>query len=239
MSSHSGALAVPAREAVAPGRWPAHDVLGLCLLPQGEVGLVALLAHPVEFAAGILHVVEVASAQSAIVVVAVIFLHVEIDAAVALVGISGIENLLHELFLLDDVPGGVRLDAGRQHAQRLHGGMVAIGIVLRHFHGLELLEARLLGNLVLALVGIVLEVPHVGDVAHIAHLVAQLLQMAEKHVEGDGGTRVTQVRIAIDGGAAHIHAHMGRRQRHKQLLAPRERVIEVKWCHCSVEWLVR
>jgi hypothetical protein len=28
LSSHGGALAVPAREAVAPGRGPAHDVLG-------------------------------------------------------------------------------------------------------------------------------------------------------------------------------------------------------------------
>jgi hypothetical protein len=51
-------------------------------------------------------------------------------------------------------------------------------------------------------------VPHIGDVAHIAHFVTQVLKVAEEHIEGDGRAGVAQVGVAIDGGAAHVHAHM-------------------------------
>ena len=47
--------------------------------------------------------------------------------------------------------------------------------MLRNLHRLELFELRLLGNLVLAFVGIVLEVTNVSYVAHVAHLVAFVL----------------------------------------------------------------
>ena len=40
------------------------------------------------------------------------------------------------------------------------------------------------------------------------HLVAQVLQIAEENIEGDGRTGVAQMRIAVDGGAADIHAHV-------------------------------
>ena len=43
---------------------------------------------------------------------------------------------------------------------------------------LQLLEARLLGDLVLPLVGVVLQVPHIGYVAHVTHLVAAGFQVA-------------------------------------------------------------
>ena len=112
------------------------------------------------------------------------------------------------------------LDAGGQHVERLHGGMVAVSVILCHFHGLELLEACLLGNLVLALISIVLEVAYVGNVAHIAHLVAQLLQVAEKHVERDRRPGVSQMGVAIDRGAADVHAHHRLIEGHEMLLAP-------------------
>ena len=50
--------------------------------------------------------------------------------------------------------------------------MVAGQVVLHHFHGLELLEACLLSDLILSLISVVLEMPDVSDVAYIAHLVA-------------------------------------------------------------------
>ena len=60
-ASHGRAFAVPAGETVAPGRRPAHDVFGLCLLPQGKVGGVVLLFLSVQFAGGVEHVVQVAA----------------------------------------------------------------------------------------------------------------------------------------------------------------------------------
>ena len=157
--------------------------------------------------------------------VTVIGLNVKIDAAVALVGVAVLHNLLHEFFLLDDMSGSMRLDAWRQNIQQLHGCMVAVGIVLCHFHGLELLETCFLGNLVLALVGIMFQVAHIGDVAHIAHLVAQLLQIAEQYIEGDGGTGVSQMRITIDRGSADVHTDHRFVQGNEMFFATRQGVI--------------
>ena len=137
------------------------------------------------------------------------------------------------MLLLDDVACGLWLDAGRQHAQQVHGLVVAAGVVLCHFHRLELLKPCFLGNFVLAFVGIVFQVPHIGDVAHIAHFVTQVLKVAEEHIEGDGRAGVAQVGVAIDGGSAHVHAHVRLVERHKLFFAPCEGVIDVKrMVHC-------
>ena len=106
-ASHGRALAVPTRETLTPRRRPAHDVLGLRFFPQSEVHLVALLPHSVEFAAGIAHLLEVATGEHAIFIVLVELHHIEVDRSVALVGISRVENLLYELNLLNNMSGGV------------------------------------------------------------------------------------------------------------------------------------
>ena len=98
--------------------------------------------------------------------------------------------------------------------------MVAVGVILRNLHRLQLFQPCLLLNLVIALVGIVLQMAHIGDVAHIAHLVAEVLQVAEKDVEGDGRTGMSQMGIAIDRGSADIHSYMGGVQRLEALLLP-------------------
>ena len=207
--AHGGAFGVPAGEAVAPGRGPAHDVLGRSLLPQGEVTREALLVLSVEFARGGQHLVDDATAQLTVFVcVLLVFAHVEVDAAVGDVGQACVEDALHEGYLLHDVAAGVGLDAGGQHVELVHGGVVAVGVVLRHLHGFQLFQTGFLCNLVLAFVGVVLQVSHVGYVAHVAHLVAKVLQVAEYHVEGDGWACMAQVGVAVDGRTADIHAHM-------------------------------
>ena len=156
----------------------------------------------------------------------VVGLDVEIDAAVALIGKAVVQNLLHQLLLLDDMAGGVGLYRWAQHIECVHILVVAVGVVLRYLHGLQLLQACLLCNLVLALVGIVLQVAHIGNVAHIAHLIAQVLQIAEHEVEGDGRTGMAQMGVAIDGGAAHIHAHVGCVERLETLFLSRQGIVD-------------
>ncbi len=102
----------------------------------------------------------------------VVFLNVEIHRPVAHVGVAVVENLLHQLLLLDDVARGMRLNRWRQHVEQLHGLVVAVGVVLRYLHRLKLFEARLFLYFVVALISVMLQMTHVGDVAHIAHLVA-------------------------------------------------------------------
>ena len=139
----------------------------------------------------------------------VILLHVEVDRTVALVGKTVVENLLYELFLLDDVARGVRLDARREHVERLHCSVIAVGVVLCYLHRLELFESCLLLNLVVSLVSVVLQVANIGDIAHVAHLISEVLEVAEEYVEGDSGACMSQMWVAIDGRSAHIHADIG------------------------------
>ena len=155
----------------------------------------------------------------------VVFLYIEIYRAVAHVGIAVVKNLLHQLLLLDDMTRGVGLDRGGKHVEHIHSLVVAVGIVLGYLHRLELLQSGLLLYLVVALIGVVLQMAHVGDVAHIAHFVAQMLQVSEEDIKRDGGAGVAQMGVAIYGGAAHIHAHVGGMQRLEGLLLARQRVI--------------
>ena len=134
--------------------------------------------------------------------------------------------------------GGVRLDRGGEHVEPGHGVVVAVEIVLHHFHRLKLLEACLFCNLVLAFVGIVLQMPHIGDVAHIAHLVAEVGEVTVDHIEGDGGACMAQMAVAVDCWAAHIHAHAAFVQRLEELFLACERVIyqQIVVVHRGKRW---
>ena len=229
--THDRALEVPAREAFSPGGRPAHDVLRLRLLPEGEIVRGALVALPVQAAGALQRVVEVAAGEDAVVEVLIILFDVEVDAAVALVGVAGGEDLLHGFDLLDDVARGARLDGGRRHVQQAHRLVVAQGIGLHDLHRLQLLQAGLLRNLVLAFVGVMLQVPHVRDVADIAHLVAQVAEEFAQHVIGHARTGMAEVGVAIDGRAADIHAHMAGMDRLEKFLAAGQRIGNEEFAH--------
>ena len=79
LSSHSSALCMPAWEAFAPRAGPAHDVLGLCLLPEGKVQWTTLLILTIESTRIAQHVFDAASTQLTIVKALVILLYVEVD----------------------------------------------------------------------------------------------------------------------------------------------------------------
>ena len=69
------------------------------------------------------------------------------------------------------MPRGIGFDRRGLDVERIHRTVVTLGIVVRHFHRFQLFEARLLGDLVLALVGVVLQVSHVRHIAHVTHFV--------------------------------------------------------------------
>ena len=102
---------------------------------------------------------------------------------------------------------GVGLDRWRQHIQGIHRLMIAVEVMLHHLHRFELFEASLLCHLVLAFIGIMFQVTHIGDVAHISHLIAQMIQIPVKDIECDSRACVSQMTVAVHSGAAHIHSH--------------------------------
>ena len=204
-------------------------MFGLCSFPKGEVRLVMLLADSGQLATRILDVLKVTARENAPVVVLVVLLDVEIDTAVALVSVAVVEDLLHQSLLLDDVARGVRLDAWRQATQRVHRLVEAIRVVLRYLHRLQLFQASLLSNLVLALISIVLQVAYVRNVTNIAHLVANMLQVAEKEVERDGRSGVSEVGITIDSRTADIHPDATWIERLEEFLLPAQGIINKEW----------
>ena len=109
--------------------------------------------------------------------------------------------------------------------------MIAQGIGLHHLHRLQLLEAGLLCNLVLSLVGIVLQMSHVGDVAHVTHLVAQMPQQFEEHIVGNSRAGMAQMGVAVDGRSAHIHPHPALVNGPENLLLAGERICKSKFAH--------
>ena len=201
-------------------------MLGLCLLPQGEVGLIALLTHAVEIvAAGIFDVLQTATRENTVLILLVVGLDIEIDRAIRLVGEAIIEDLLHELLLFDDMACGVGLNRRTEHAEGIHRLMVAVGVVLCNLHRLQLLQTGFLGNLVLTLIGIVLKVAYISDITHVSYFITQVLQIAEHEIEGDSGTGMSEMGITIDCRTAHIHAHIGRMKGLETLLLTRQRIV--------------
>ena len=145
--------------------------------------------------------------------VVVVFVDVEIDAALTFIGISVVHDFFDELDLFDDVAGGMWFDTGRQHVERLHGVMEAVGVVLSYFHWLELFQTSFFGNFVFAFVGIVFQMANVRDVAHITYLITDMHQIAVEQIERNGRTGMSQMGITIDGRAANVHADTSRSDR--------------------------
>jgi len=58
--------------------------------------------------------------------------------------------------------------------------MVAVDVVLRYFHRLQLLQSCFLGYFVFSVVCIMLQMAYIGDIAYIAHLISQMGKVAEK-----------------------------------------------------------
>ena len=113
----------------------------------------------------------------------------------------------------------MRLDRRRQYVQVVHGLVVAVEVVLHDFHGFELFKTGFLGNLVLTFVGIVFKMAHIGYVAHITHLVAEMSEVAVKDVERYCGACVTEMSVTVDSGTAYIHSHSSFMYWHETFLA--------------------
>ena len=204
-------------------------MFGRGLLPQREVVGVALVRLPVQFARVGHDILQIAAREAAVAVFPVVFLHIEIDRPVRDVGEPVVENAPDQLDLLDDMARGVGLDRGRLDVERIHRPVVALRVVVRHLHRFELLEPRLLGDLVLALVGVVLQMAHVRHVAHVAHLVARSLQVAEQEVERHRRPGMPQVGIAVNGRSADIHADAPGHEGFELLLAAGERIVKYEF----------
>jgi hypothetical protein len=59
---------------------------------------------------------------------------------------------------------------------------------------------------------------YIGNIPYVANLIAQVLEIAAKHVERDIRARVTEVRFSVNGGATYVHADERGIHRHEGFL---------------------
>ena len=211
LHTHGGALDVPAGAALAERRLPV-GLAGLSGLPQREVHRMLLVLVHLDARAS-LQILQVLAGELA---VAAKGLGVKVDAVAALIGQALVHQLLHQRDDLGDVLGGLGVDGGLAHAQRLDV--------------LEVLGDKALAQLLdggALLVGAVDHlVVDVGEVLHERHVVAAPLQVPAQHVEHDERTRVADVNVVVDRRAAGVDAHLALVQGNQFFFSSRLRVID-------------
>src|SRR5665647_1599127 len=116
----------------------------------------------------------------------------------------------------------------------LHCLVKTVHVLLNHLHRLEMLLLRPAAYPVFSrFIDFVLKVPDVSDVAHIPDFISEVQQVSVQHIERYCRPCMTQMRLAVNGGAADIHAGKRRRHGFEQLFFTGEGVIQVKGIlHC-------
>ena len=150
--------------------------------------------------------------------------HIEVHAAIGLISISVLQDAIHHADLFDQVCGCGWFDARVLQVEEPHDIMEAVGVLLHDLHRLQLLQPCALGDLVLTGIDIIHQVAHIGDVAHVAHFVAQVCEPAVEHIESCEAAHIAQVHIAVHGWSAHVQANERRVQRNELFLLARQRV---------------
>ena len=68
----------------------------------------------------------------------------------------------------------------------------------------------------------------IGDVPDVAHLVSEVDEIPEDHVEGQEGPHIAEVNIAVHGRTTDVHAHVGRVEGNEAFLFPAQRIADVE-----------
>ena len=122
--------------------------------------------------------------------------HLEVHAAVRLVGVPAGDELADEVDDLRDRLGGLGLDVRPRDAQPVGVLDVGGGVLLRHRRRVAALVVRLVDDLVV----------DVGDVGHQRDVEAPVREPRAQDGEGDVGARVADVHQVVDRGAAAVDA---------------------------------
>ena len=188
-AAHGRAFYVPAGPAGAPGAFPG-GFPRLAPFPEGKIhGVFFFFVH--RDAGACLHVFQVATGKGA---VAAETGNPEVDIGVNLVG----ESLANEVFdQLDDLPhvfGGLWLDGGREDAEAGH-------VFVKH--GDEAAGKFLAGG-VLLLCPLDDLVVDIGEVADKENRIAPVTQIADDHIEDQGGPGMADMAVVIGGDAADV-----------------------------------
>ncbi len=227
--AHHGALQVPPGCADPPGRLPLHHPLPAVGegAPQREIGLVALALHRVD-PGPLEHALEVEPGQLAVVGLEG---GVEVQAERQRVAVAAFLEGAGELDHPGDVLGGLGPVVGRGHVERRQVVPVGLGVVAGDVLHRTPLEAGRLFDLVLALVGVLDQVPDVGDVDDVADVDAPPAQCPLERVGHHVRPHVAEVLVGVHGRPARVQPHVARLECDDPLHPAAERVADAQRRH--------
>ncbi len=221
---HGRAFDVPSGEAMrAENRVPLHEVAGIGL-PESEIRRVPLFGIDLDAGTGLQGIDPVAGKPA----VGRKGADVEVDVLPHPVGMPRFQKPPDQSDHLRDVPGGTRIVMGGLDVKGLQIRKKITGDHLHQLPGVHFLAPRLGFELVLAFVGIVDQMPHVGDVHHLDHPETPLFENPPQQIGKEKSPVVPDVGPLIDGRTAVVHFDHTRFQRLEILHAAGEGVVEAK-----------
>src|SRR5690606_2839749 len=165
---------MPSGETDTPGRRPAHDVLGLGFNPECKIEPAALFILSAEVARIIKHLFQVAVGEQGIVMIAAVFLDIEVNGTVHFISEALIENDFDHLYLFRNMAGSSRLNGRREGVEHPQNLMESERISLNNFHRFHLLQPGLFRKFIVALIAVAFEVTCIRYISYIAYLISEV-----------------------------------------------------------------
>ena len=206
---------MPPWKTIAPRGGPAHNVLRSCFFPQGKILWCFFLTLTRKRTGIVDHVFKFTSTQCSVGIGSIKFFNVKINRPVNFISKSRCDNFFDNFYLLNNMPSCCGFYIGRKSIKSCKSFVKVNGVALYDFHGLYLFQTRFFRYAILAFICVMLQVPSIGNITHIAHRVTQVLEISKHQIKGNKGAAIAEMHIAVDSRTTNIHTHMFVFNRHK------------------------
>ena len=234
---HGRAFDVPAGTAPAPRAVPTGQIT-IRRLPQDKIHRIFFVGCDL-YPRARDHIINRTPRKLTVVG---IFAYTKQRVSVLFIGKAIRDQLFDHRNHLGDVPGRTRLVVGAKCTQRIHILMIPAYRLIRTARD-QLFQRTLDTRRFALLCGFVDAVVHIGEIAHIGHVIrpVYVAQQTVEHIEHDDRARIAQMGAVIDRRAADIHPYVLRINRREILALAALGVVQSDRCHgeCPVGAVLR
>src|SRR3989344_615922 len=224
---HRGAFNVPPGESFAPGALPAKMRVGF---PKYEVvgpPFTRTRFHPrARLKTAKLDAAELAVGRKTG--------NIKIDTILRAVPVSLFFKCFYQRYLFKNIIAGAGVDSFfRINTERAHVVKIKfrkflrkyVHVFKREYHSFAF-EPH--GHFVLALVGVACEMPEVGNIGHLAHVISPIIKDAAQNIENDRRAQIADMLAVVDRRSAVVHFDRGRREGNELLRFSRKSIVQKK-----------
>ena len=88
--------------------------------------------------------------------------------------------------------------------------MITVGVKLDDFHRFQLIQFGFLFNFIFTVITVVGQVTDICNIPDIPDFIAEVLQIPEKDIEGNGRAGMSQVGISVNSRSADVKSYKRR-----------------------------